>query len=159
MSNNMLVRVAVLAAVAIAASSIIYVKITSEAGSSGKTMPTTTVNEPENAASQASSPGASALSKALKSGKPTMILFHSNSCAPCKEMSAIIEAVKTKHGDSTNFIDILVDDPAEQDFINQHGVSSIPTSVFYDKTGKRLGTQIGVIEQEQLAGMLSDMEK
>lgn len=159
MSNNMLVRVAVLAAVAIAASSIIYEKITSEARSSSKTMPTTTLNEPENAASQASSPGASALSKALKSGKPTMIIFHSNSCAPCKEMSAIIEAVKTEHGDSINFIDILVDDPAEKNFISQFGISSIPTSVFYDKTGKPRGKQIGVIEQELLVEMLSDLEK
>jgi len=52
-----------------------------------------------------------------------------------------------------------VDDQAEQRLINQFGVNTIPTSVFYDKTGKSVGRQIGVIEKDKLTQLLTALEK
>ena len=159
MSKSILVKAAVIAVVVIAAAIIIYQKAANQVASSGQNVCPTPVNQSTSQANQTLSPGEAALQAGLKSGKPTMIVFHSNSCAPCKEMAAIIAQIKPDYEKRINIIDILVDDQAEQRLINQFGINTIPTSVFYDKTGESVGQQIGVIEKDKLTQLLTALEK
>ncbi len=165
MSKNTLGKVAVVIAVVIIAAIIIYQKTSNQqvpsgqAASSAQNVCPAPTNQSASQASQTLSPGEAALQAGLKSGKPTMIVFHSNSCAPCKEMSAIIAQITPEYGKRVNIIDILVDDQAEQRLINRFGINTIPTSVFYDKAGKPVGQQIGVIEKDKLTQILTTLEK
>lgn len=155
MPDRILVKATILIVVIVAAAVIIYPKIsgTKKQESQAKS---------EAAASaqiQSESPGEAALGAALKSGKPTMILFHSNSCIPCKEMSAIVAEVQPQYAGRANFVDILVDDQAEARLISNFGINTIPTSVFFDKMGELVGKNVGVIKKEQLMQLLSGLEK
>lgn len=159
MSKSVLVKSAVVVIVIIAAALIVYQKASNQATSSAQNVCPAPVNQSTGQASQTLSPGEAALQEGLRSGKPTMIVFHSNSCAPCKEMSAIIAQIKPDYEKRVNIIDILVDDQAEQRLINRFGINTIPTSVFYDKAGKSVGQQIGVIEKDKLTQILTTLEK
>ena len=171
MSKSTLGKVVVVIAVVVVAALIIYQKTSNQqvssnqqlssgqAASSGQNVCPAPTNQSTSQASQMLSPGEAALQAGLKSGKPTMIVFHSNSCAPCIEMSEIIAQIKPDYEKRVNIIDILVDDQAEQRLISQFGINTIPTSIFYDKTGKPVGQQIGVIEKEKLTQFLTSLEK
>ncbi|MBE0447443.1 MAG: thioredoxin fold domain-containing protein [Actinobacteria bacterium] len=152
MANNTLVRVVILVAVVVVAIILVYPKISS--------VPQQAVqNSAVGTTSQTLSPGERALGVGLKSGRPTMILFHSNSCIPCKEMSAIVAQISPEFTGRANFVDILVDDQAEAGLIAKFGVNSIPTSVFFNKTGKHVGTNVGVVEKDKLIDLLNSLEK
>ncbi len=165
MSKSALGKAVVVIAVVVVAALIIYQKTpnqqvsSGQGASSGQNVCPAPTNQSTGQASQTLSPGEAALQAGLKSGKPTMIVFHSNSCAPCIEMSEIIAQIKPDYEKRVNIIDILVDDQAEQRLINQFGINTIPTSIFYDKTGKPVGQQIGVIEKEKLTQFLTSLEK
>lgn len=150
MGNSTATKVAVLAVVIVAAAVIIYPKVFgSPAAQDQDTM----------AASSSLTPGERALETGLKSGKPTMILFHSNSCVPCKEMSEIVAQVEPELKGRANFVDIVVDDQSEARLIAKYGVNTIPTSVFFDKQGAYIGINVGVIEKEKLIEFLTNLEK
>ena len=169
MSSSTLTKVVVLAAVIIVAASIIYPKLVKPAtgmqqsiGGAAQSAEQAAI-APENQAdmpvSGAQTPAEKALSGALKSGRPTMILFHSTTCIPCKEMSTIVAQVKLEHKEAANFVDVVVDDQTEANLISEFGVNTIPTSVFFDKTGELVGKHIGVIEKDKLSELLSGLEK
>ncbi|NCO66782.1 MAG: hypothetical protein COW32_07785 [Candidatus Aquicultor secundus] len=165
MSKSTLGKIVVVIAVVVVAALIIYQKTSNQQVSSGQATSSAQnvcpapVNQSTGQASQTLSPGEAALQAGLKSGKPTTIVFRTNSCAPCKEMAAIIAQIRPEYEKRVNIIEILVDDQAEQRLINQFGVNTIPTSVFYDKTGKSVGRQIGVIEKDKLTQLLTALEK
>jgi len=110
------------------------------------------------AAYKSNSPGGKALQAALESGKPTMVLFHSNTCGSCKTMLASVAEMKFKYAGRVNFIDVVVSDRAEARLVSEFGVSSIPTSVFFDKTGNLAGKAVGAIEKDKLIQILVDLE-
>lgn len=74
-------------------------------------------------------------------------------------MSAVVDEIKKMHAGKFNLIDINVYDQSEANFIAIFGVSSIPTSVFFDKAGKPLTKYMGVIELKKLDEYLTGLEK
>jgi len=75
------------------------------------------------------------------------------------EMSAVVDEVKKIHASKANFIDINVYDSGEAGFIGKFGISSIPTSIFFDKAGKPLTKYTGTIESKKLDEYLTSLEK
>ncbi|MCL6473128.1 MAG: thioredoxin fold domain-containing protein [Firmicutes bacterium] len=161
MNKSMIPKIVIIVAVITLAAIIIFPKMNGSSVEPQQSGSSTGLNQTGTGttAAQSMSPGETALRAALKNGKPTMICFHSDSCAPCIEMSEIIAQVKPQYETTINFIDILTGDPAEQSLINKFGVNTIPYTVFFDKTGEAVGQQVGVIEKEQLSSILSDLEK
>jgi thioredoxin 1 len=152
MRNNRVARVVVLVIIAVVVGIIVYPKLFSTPSRQAQ-------NSEAGTLKQAVSPGEQALERALRSGKPTMILFHSNSCIPCKEMSAIVAQIEPQFKDRANFVDILFEDKAEADLIAKYGVHTIPTSVFLDKRGSYAGTNVGVIKEDALVRLLDSLEQ
>jgi thioredoxin-like negative regulator of GroEL len=74
-------------------------------------------------------------------------------------MSAVVDEIQKTHTGKFNLIDINVYNQAEAGFIGRFGVSSIPTSVFFDKTGKPLSKFMGTIEIKKLDEYLTGLEK
>ncbi len=60
----------------------------------------------------------------IGSGKPVLVKFHAEWCAPCKAMSPIIERVKGKFGETIETIDINIE--SDMDIAREFGVRAIP---------------------------------
>lgn len=74
-------------------------------------------------------------------------------------MTAVVVEVKEEFIGRANFIDIDVNNKSETNIVNKFGISSIPTSVFFDKAGKQAGQYVGEIKKEQLIEYLTELEK
>lgn len=103
------------------------------------------------------STGKALLSKAKREGKPAYILFHSSTCLPCQEMEKIAKKVIPSFTEKIVFIEVNVNDPAEQDLINQFGIQVIPTSIFIGKNGDIREGTAGVIPEESLKAILKKL--
>jgi len=75
-----------------------------------------------------------ALSEALKSGKPTFLEFTSDSCPACRTAKPWIEEFYQTYNEEVNFIVADVD-KGGLSLAHQLGVRVVPTFVYYDKTG------------------------
>lgn len=103
------------------------------------------------------STGKALLSKAKREGKPAYILFHSSTCLPCQEMEKIAEKIIPSFTEKIVFIEVNVNEPAEQDLINQFGIQVIPTSIFIGKNGDIKGRIAGVIPEKNLKETLNKL--
>jgi len=81
---------------------------------------------------------------------PKMIDFGSKECKACKAMEPVLEALMKNHADkfTTEFVDVWV--PANGALAKSHGVSSIPTQVFFGADGKEIFRHTGFISEEQV---------
>ncbi|MBI4534336.1 MAG: tetratricopeptide repeat protein [Candidatus Melainabacteria bacterium] len=68
--------------------------------------------------------------------KPIVMDFYAPWAQPCKLMKPVIEKMKSDYGEQVNFVSINVDDPANEQVIDQYGVSPIPTLVFISPAGE-----------------------
>jgi thioredoxin 1 len=65
----------------------------------------------------------------LKSDKPVVVDFWAEWCGPCKQVTPILEALATEHGDRLTFLKLNIDEnPATP---GMYGVISIPTINVY----------------------------
>ena len=82
--------------------------------------------------------------------KPRMIEFGSKQCKACKAMEPVMESLKESHSDifDIEFVDVWL--PENQAFAKSHGISSIPTQVFLDSTGKELARTTGFFSEESI---------
>ena len=73
---------------------------------------------------------------ALKTGKPVYVLFHSLTCAPCVEISAVADKVMPGYEGKVVFVNAISDDPSAQQLASQFKFQYIPTSFFVTPDGK-----------------------
>lgn len=67
----------------------------------------------------------------LKSSKPVLVDYWADWCAPCKQLSPILDELASVHGDKINFV--KVDTNANPVTATKQGVLSLPTlQVFVD---------------------------
>ncbi|BCW99233.1 MAG: hypothetical protein KatS3mg024_2060 [Armatimonadota bacterium] len=83
-------------------------------------------------------------------GKPVWVLAHSDWCAQCQEMSRIASKVAPAFSGKVAFVEVKVDDPAQQAMVQKLKISVIPTSIFLDATGKERDRVLGVIPEKDL---------
>jgi cytochrome c biogenesis protein CcmG/thiol:disulfide interchange protein DsbE len=87
-------------------------------------------------------------------GKPTMINLWFTSCAPCISEMPVLNKLKSKYGESVNFISLISDSKenvdkflkkrefnfihivAEKYIADQLKITSFPTNIFLDRDGK-----------------------
>lgn len=104
-------------------------------------------------------PNETELKEALGAGKPAMILFHSNTCKSCLEMSETVAKIKNGFSGRVAFVDVLVNDERERRFIERFGVAAIPTSVFIAPDGELLDKVVGTIDKDVLQTKLNSMSE
>lgn len=73
---------------------------------------------------------------ALKTGKPVYVLFHSLTCEPCVEISAVVDKVMPEYEGKVVFVNAISDDPSAQQLASQFQFQYIPTSFFIAPDGK-----------------------
>ncbi len=94
----------------------------------------------------------SSFQKLINSEKPVLIDFSAEWCGPCKVMAPILEQVKKEIGDKATVIKIDVD--RNQSVAQSLNITGVPTLMIY-KRGKQLWRQSGVLDKNQLIGILN----
>lgn len=73
---------------------------------------------------------------AVASGKPIYVLFHSLTCEPCVEISAVADQVLPDYEGEVVFVNAITDDPSAQQLASQFSFQYIPTSFFISAGGE-----------------------
>lgn len=76
-------------------------------------------------------------------GPATVLIFNAKWCEPCKDMADVVAEAKKRFGDRVRFIEIDVDDPANEKLVEQYSVSPVPTVVFLRPDGQVADYSIG----------------
>ena len=88
------------------------------------------------------------VSRALASGKPTVIDLGARTCIPCKKMAPILESLSAEYRSKASvlFIDVHENDAAAQKF----RIQMIPTQIFFDARGKEVKRHIGFMDRAEI---------
>lgn len=96
-------------------------------------------------------------SKALKSGKPVLVDFGSNSCIPCRQLRPILQEIRKEQAGK---IEVLVIDVYKyQDLANEYRIQVIPTIILFDSNAKEVFRNQGfmpkaaIMEQTRKVGV------
>lgn len=86
--------------------------------------------------------------KALASGKPTVIDLGARTCIPCKKMVPILEELAGTYRGKANvlFVDVREDQAAAKRF----AIQMIPTQIFFDAKGEEVSRHIGFMDKTDL---------
>jgi len=88
-------------------------------------------------------------------GMVTMVDLGAKSCIPCKMMEPIlVEMEKEYRGKAAVvFIDVREDYDAARKF----GIRTIPTQIFYDKTGREVSRHEGFMDKKAISDKLNQL--
>jgi thiol-disulfide isomerase/thioredoxin len=87
--------------------------------------------------------------QARLSGKPSLVQFAAPSSVMGEMMTPVLETLQQKHAGAINVVFVNVGD--EQILGARYGIRSVPTQVFFDKAGKEVSRNQGVIDEGDLA--------
>jgi thioredoxin-like negative regulator of GroEL len=73
---------------------------------------------------------------AILSGKPVYVLFHSLSCQPCVEISAVVDKVMPDYEGKVVFVNAITEDSSAKELATKFKFQYIPTSFFIAPDGK-----------------------
>ena len=88
------------------------------------------------------------VTRALASGKPTLVDLGAGSCVSCKKMAPILEELAGTYSGQANvlFIDVREDSAAGKRF----GIQMIPSQLFFDAKGREVSRHIGFMDRPDL---------
>jgi len=89
-------------------------------------------------------------------GQPALYEFGAKYCIPCKEMKAVMAALKTSHGDQMEFRMVYVDE--EKPLFGQYQIVAIPTQVFLNAEGKEVDRHLGALSKEEVIKKLKELK-
>lgn len=94
---------------------------------------------------------------ALRHHRPALLLFHSTLCRLCRMMDALVQLVRRDFEPEVVFIDVIVDDPANEEVVRWSNGGSIPAFLFLSGTGevKRIiGPMTQAALRQELAALM-----
>ena len=95
------------------------------------------------------------LSRALKSRKPVLVDFGSNSCIPCRQMRPILQEIKKDHSGKAEVL--VIDVYKYQSLAREHKIRMIPTLAFFDSNGKEVHRHQGFMSKKAIVEQLKKM--
>lgn len=111
---------------------------------------TTSASKP----SQSRADASVAYESALASGKPIYLLFHSLTCDPCIEISAVVDKVVPTYKGRVAFVNAITDDASAQQLASRFQFQYIPQSFFIDSKGSVVDSHTGVIDEPSMRARL-----
>jgi thioredoxin 1 len=88
------------------------------------------------------------ISKALASGKPTLVDFGAGYCIPCKKMKPILDSLSQEYRGRANVL--FVDIKQERDIPGKYHIQLIPTQVFFDAKGRETKRHMGFMDKPEI---------
>lgn len=85
----------------------------------------------------------------LGAGRPVVVDFYADWCAPCRAIAPELAALESEHGSDVDFVKIDID--ANPTLANELGVMSIPTVVHFGDTGAEVARSVGAAPASALA--------
>ncbi|UCF82330.1 MAG: thioredoxin fold domain-containing protein [Desulfobacteraceae bacterium] len=95
-------------------------------------------------------------SKALKSGKPVVVDFGSNSCIPCRQMRPILQEIRKEHSGKAEVL--VIDIYKYQNLAREHKIRMMPTVTFFDSNGKEVHRHQGFMSKKAILEQLEKMD-
>ena len=90
----------------------------------------------------------------LKSEKPVLADFYSDSCIPCKMLSPVLSQVEGEYQDRIKVAKINVNFNSE--LTEKYGVQAAPTLVFF-KNGEEIERLRGAVRKDRISGILEKL--
>ena len=94
---------------------------------------------------------------ALKTGKPIYLLFHSLTCDPCVEISAIADKVMPEYEGKVVFVNAISDDPSAKQLAANFQFQYIPTSFFITPDGEVAESFTGAMPDTDMKARLDKL--
>jgi thioredoxin-like negative regulator of GroEL len=94
---------------------------------------------------------------ALKTGKPVYVLFHSLSCQPCVEISAVVDKVMPTYEGKVVFVNAISDDSSAQQLAAKFQFQYIPTSFFVKPDGSIADSFTGAMSDAEMKARLDKL--
>lgn len=84
-----------------------------------------------------------------------MIDLGAKACIPCKIMAPILVELEKEYAGRAviRFIDVK-ENPAK---VEEYGIQGIPTQIFYDKTGREVKRNLGVMQKDEIKAVLDKL--
>ncbi len=92
---------------------------------------------------------------AAAAGKPAILYFRSDTCAPCKAQGRFLEQLQAEFGDQ--ILVEKVDADADQATAERYGVFTLPTTLIVDPQGTVRHANYGLADARKLAGQLRSL--
>ncbi|MCR4400258.1 MAG: thioredoxin family protein [Syntrophomonadaceae bacterium] len=108
--------------------------------------PSQTASPVSSDGSPGGAPGGEEAARAL----PVWMLFRSEHCAPCVEMTATMKRLGPEFAGRVEFRQVDVDDPANRDVVREFGIRYVPTTYLYDADGRLVFQQIGAVPEDEM---------
>jgi len=88
-------------------------------------------------------------------GMVTMVDLGAHKCIPCKMMAPILKELKKEYAGraSIQFIDVW----ENKDQAKKFRIQSIPTQIFFDKSGKEVSRHVGFMDKKSIVSMLEKL--
>jgi thioredoxin 1 len=81
-------------------------------------------------------------------GQVTMVDLGANKCIPCKMMAPILKELKEEYAGRASIVFIDVWENREQ--AQRFGIRTIPTQIFYDKSGREVQRHVGFLDKKSI---------
>jgi thiol-disulfide isomerase/thioredoxin len=94
---------------------------------------------------------------AIAKGKPVYLLFHSLTCQPCIEISAVVDKVMPGYADKVTFVNAISDAPGSQELASKFKFQYIPTSFFIEAQGKIVDSFTGAMDEAEMKARLDKL--
>jgi thioredoxin-like negative regulator of GroEL len=79
----------------------------------------------------------------MADGKPAVFAFYATWCEQCNRLDDLIKHGESVYGNKVKFLKIDVDDPKNQNLVQDFKVGPIPTLIYLKKDGSVASTSIG----------------
>ncbi len=93
--------------------------------------------------------------KALKSDKPVVVDFGSNSCLPCRQMRPILQEIRKEHLGKAEVL--VIDVYKYQGLAREYKIQMIPTLIFFDSNAKEVHRHQGFMTKKAILEQLKKM--
>ena len=87
----------------------------------------------------------------LGAGKPVLVDFWAEWCAPCRMLAPTVAAVAEQYGDNAGVVKLNVDDNPST--AQRYGIKGIPTLILF-RDGKEVERVVGATSKESITRMI-----